>query len=251
MAPFPFCGGCATLPKNSIPAKMPLTCGVRESIKNMRLAKSLFLAIASVITCSCAFVSAVNMKEVEIHYQAAQNYEEHGDFVSAREQYWKAFVAARSGDARPEVISMLAYEFGRMTGYTCHLKESEEFLLESLKLEEGFSERNSRNVGIRYFELARLMYDQNRYKEAANFYSKALREVESNNSLESDPIAFAGAYEEYGDALAHSEGEVATREALHKAQELRRKYPDRQAKYKPVRYKCDISSQTKPSKGEI
>jgi tetratricopeptide (TPR) repeat protein len=215
----------------------------------MRSAKSLLLVISGVAICSCAFVSSVNMKEAEIHYQAAHNYEAQGDFASAREQYWKAFVAARSGGAKPEVISMLAYEFGRITGYTCHLDESEEFLMESLRLEEGFSERNSRNKGIRYFELARLMYDQNRYKEAANFYSKALREVESKNSLEADPIAFAGVYEEYGDALARSEGEVAAQEARRKARNLREKYPDRQAKFKPVRYKCDIPSLTHQSTG--
>lgn len=83
---------------------------------------------------------------------------------------------------------MLTYEFGRTTGHACHLEEAEKFLVESLTLEESLHQRNSRNIGIRRFELARLMYDQKRYKDAASYYADALREVEQNNSVKSDPM---------------------------------------------------------------
>ena len=205
----------------------------------MQPTKSIMLMICCLSLCSCAAVDSLSMKEAQIHYQAAHNFEAQGDFVSAREQYWKALVAARSGDAKPEAISMLTYEFGRTTGYTCHLDESEKFLLEPLKMEEGLPTRNSRNIGIRFFELARLMYDQKRYKDAARYYSDALREVEQNNGVKSDPIAFAGIYEEYADALAQSGENNSAQEALRKAKSLREANSGQEAKFKPVRYKCN------------
>jgi tetratricopeptide (TPR) repeat protein len=207
----------------------------------MQFSKLLVMLTIGLISSSCTFVSALGTKEAQIHYQAANNFEAQGDYVSAREQYWKALVAARSSGAGPGTISMLTYEFGRTTGYACHFDESEKFLLESLRLEESLPQRNSRNIGIRLFELARLMYDQKRYKDAVNYYSKALIEVEQNNAVKSDPIAFAGIYEEYGNALEQSGEKKKAEEALRKAKNLRETYPDRKADFKPVRYKCDDS----------
>lgn len=203
----------------------------------MQFAKLFSISALGLICCACA--TSINMKEAQIHYQAARNFENQGDFVSAREQDWKALVAARLGGAEPETISMLTYEFGRTTGYACHLEESEKFLVESLKLEESLPQRNSRNIGIRRFELARLMYDQKRYKDAARYYSEAIREVEQNNGVKSDPIAFAGIYVEYADALAQSGENNPAQDALRKAKSLREANPGQEAKFKPVRYKCN------------
>jgi tetratricopeptide (TPR) repeat protein len=205
----------------------------------MQATKSLTMLAAGLILNACSVVPSINLKEAQMHNQAARHFENLGDFVSAREQDWKALVAARSGGAEPGTISMLTYEFGRTTGYACHLEESEKFLVESLKLEEGLPQRNSRNIGIRRFELARLMYDQKRYKDAARYYSEALREVEQNNGVKSDPIAFAGIYEEYADALAQSGENNSAQEALRKANNLREDNAGQEAKFKPVRYKCN------------
>jgi tetratricopeptide (TPR) repeat protein len=206
----------------------------------MTFVKSFTMMILGTLCSSCSFVSGVNMKEANIHYEAANNFEAQGDFVSAREQYWKALVAARLGGAEPATISMLTYEFGRTTGYACHLEESETFLLESLEMEGGLSERNPRNIGIRLFELARLTYDQKRYDDAAKYYSRGLSEVEKIKGAQSDPIAFANIYEEYADALKQSGNIAPAEEALRSATNLREAYPDRTATFIPVRYKCDV-----------
>lgn len=202
----------------------------------MRFAKMISISAFSLICCAC--VPSINMKEAQIHYQAALNFDVQGDYVSAREQYWKSLVAARSAGAEPEVISMLSYEFGRVTGYTCHLDESEKYLLEALQMEENLPHRNGRNITIRLFELARLTYDQKRYKDAASYYSKALQEAERNGSIKLNPIAFANAYEECAVALSQCGDSGSAQEALQKAQGLRAAYPGRTAKFKPVRYKC-------------
>lgn len=196
------------------------------------------LITTSLVCSACSFAPAVSMKESQTHYRAAHNFEAQGDFVSARDQYWKALVTARSGGASPEVLSMLTYESGRTSGYTCQLEKSESLLLESLKMEESLSPRNSRNIGIRLFELARLTYDQRRYKESAVYYSGALREVESNNGEWTDPIAFAEIYEEYADALTQNGDQASAQVAVRKARNLREASHGQPAKFKPVRYKC-------------
>jgi tetratricopeptide (TPR) repeat protein len=203
----------------------------------------ILLAASFCLLCAaCSFMPALIMKEAQIHYDAALNFESQGDYVSAREQFWKALVAARSAGAPPATLSMLTYEFGRTTGYTCHLKESEEFLTESVKMEEALPERNSRNMGIRFFELARLMYDQQRYQEAATYYSRAIQEVEQSNSTGTDPIAFADIHEEYADALARSGNASLAQEELRKAKSLRDANPGRTADFVPNRYKCSAET---------
>lgn len=202
--------------------------------------------ILGLILSACSTVTSVDLKEAQIHFQAARHFENLGDFASAREQYSKALVSARTAEAGPETISMLTYEFGRTTGYACHFEESETSLVESLKIEEGLPQRNSRNIGIRRFELARLMYDQKRYKDAADYYSAALSEVEKYDGIKSDPIAFSGSYEEYADSLEKI-GEIKnSKEALGKAKSLIEDNLGKEAIFKPVRYKCNSPIATQP-----
>lgn len=60
------------------------------------------------------------------------------------------------------------------------------------------------------------------YKDAAGYYSAALREDEQSNGVKSDPIAFADIYEEYADVLAQSGENDSAQEALRKGQSLGR-----------------------------
>lgn len=205
----------------------------------MQNLKLVFIVIIGVVLNSCAAVHSINLKESQIHYNAARKYESKGDYNSAREQYWKALVAANSAKANPITISMLTYEFGRATGYACHLSESRTFLLKSLDMEEKLPRRNSRNIGIRLFEIARLMYDSNDYIKAVEYYSKALPIVEEKNGVNSDPIAFAGIYEEYADALKKVGKEDEAQKSLSTAKKLRESNSGRTALFVPTRYKCN------------
>jgi len=40
-------------------------------------------------------VGAINAKEAQMHFEAAHQYDIAGDYLSARDQYWKALVNAR------------------------------------------------------------------------------------------------------------------------------------------------------------
>ena len=54
-------------------------------------------AALSVIMVGCA--SAINKKNAEIHFRAAQQFDAKKDYASAREQYWMALVNARLAGA--------------------------------------------------------------------------------------------------------------------------------------------------------
>lgn len=81
--------------------------------------------ICAIVLVLTGCTSSLNTKESAIHFQAAQHYEFTQDYTSAREQYWKALVNAKLAKADPYTISMLTYNFARMTGYTCHFDEEQ------------------------------------------------------------------------------------------------------------------------------
>ena len=104
-------------------------------LRKMSIALS-SVAIALLLS-DCA--SDLNRKEMQMHFSAAQHYDLAGDYASAREQYWKALVDARLAGASPAMVSMLTYNFGRTTGYTCHFDEAEKYLTEALEMEKNIS----------------------------------------------------------------------------------------------------------------
>ena len=121
----------------------------------------LFLIIALIPITS--FANRLNMKEAEIHYQAGSEFEFNGDPQSAKEHYGKALVNAKLANGEPGLISMLAYNYGRMLGHTCQYEESEKYLIEALNIEKTASGPSSGTTSMRLFELARLNHDNNHF----------------------------------------------------------------------------------------
>lgn len=66
-------------------------------------------------------------------------------------------------------------------------------------------------------------------------------------ALKRSPIAFAGIYEEYADALAQSGENNSAQEALRKGLSLREANSGQGAKFKAVRYKCNAPLSTQPT----
>ena len=198
------------------------------------LAMTVFAALSGILA-GCA--SAINEKSMVNHFRAGQQFEFNKDYGSAREQYWMALANARLGGAEPETVSMLAYNFARMTGYTCHFDEAETYFVESLALEESVSGPESALTSMRLFELARLNYDQGRYDKSVGFYRRAIPIAEKLGVGRSDPIALAAALDEYGDALGRVD-ETAAAAARQQASRLRDANPGRQPDFVPVRYTC-------------
>jgi tetratricopeptide (TPR) repeat protein len=183
-------------------------------------------------------VSDINRKEANIHFEAARRFEFQRDFISAREQYGKALIDARLAGADQATISMLTYNYGRTSGYTCHLDEAEQMLLQALEIEKSVSGPESGIYSMRLFELARLYYDKGQFEKSAEYYSQGIPVVEKLGIETSDPIGFANALSEYGSALAKIGRTAAATEALQKARKLEDANPGRKPGIVPERYMC-------------
>ncbi len=195
-----------------------------------------FLLAISLTLCGC--VSDINKKEANIHFEAARRFEFQKDFVSAREQYGKALIDARLAGADQTTISMLTYNYGRMSGYTCHFDEAEQMLLQALELEKGSTGPESSIYSMRLFELARLNYDRGQFDKSAKYYSQGIPIVEQLGVATSDPIGLANALREYGSALSNIGRTSAAAEALQNARRLEDANPGKKPGIVPERYIC-------------
>lgn len=195
------------------------------------------LAVLGIVALS-GCVSDLNRKEASIHFEAAQRFDVTGDYVSAREQYWKALVNARLAGADQATISMLTYNFGRTTGYTCHLDEAEKHLLDALEMEKSVTGPESGISTKRLFELARFYFDQAQFEKSATYYARGIPAVEKLGMAQIDPIGLADALDEYTTALAKSGHPSDAAAVVQRSAELRRAYPGKKAGFVPTRYKC-------------
>ncbi len=199
--------------------------------------KSLGLVLCCLL-CLAGCVSAINAKEAQIHFEAAHRYDLRGDYVSARDHYWKALVNAHLAKLDPSTISMLSYNFGRTAGYTCRLDVAEKHLLESLEMERSVTGPDSSISTKRIFELARFYYDQANYAKAAAYYEQGIPKVVVLGIEETDPIAFADALDEYSQALSHAMRANEAAAPKGRAATLRAKHREARASFQPERYKC-------------
>lgn len=195
-----------------------------------------FLFITIIVTLS-GCVSDIHRKEANIHYEAALQFEFKKDFLSARDQYGKALVAARLAGADQAAISMLTYNYGRMVGYNCNYDEAEKLLIESVQLEKTLNSLDTKNLTKRWSELARLTFDQQKYTESANWFSQALPELERFDLPKDDPVGFAQYLEDYSKALEKSGNSSQASELRARAFKLRSDNPNTKAKFSPVYYR--------------
>jgi tetratricopeptide (TPR) repeat protein len=188
---------------------------------------------------NAGFVKNLNLKEAQIHFEAAQGFESQGDYVSARDHYLKAHNAAVLAKAEPSLLSMLAYNYGRMAGVTCDYEQAQKVLTEALEIEAKVTGPQSGISSMRLFELARLNADNGHYDQSLAYYSKAIPIVENLKIEESDPAGYAVVLDQYAQVLDQNKEPAQAQKIRAKAQGLRTKYPDQKAQFAPLSYKCE------------
>jgi tetratricopeptide (TPR) repeat protein len=191
--------------------------------------------IASLLVAGC--VSDLNRREATIHYEAALRFDVSSNYERAREQYGKALVAARLAGADQGTLSMLTYNYGRTSGYSCHSEEAEKYLVDALEMEKSVTGPDSGISTKRIFELARFYFDQGDYAKSVTYYSRGLPAVEKLGVAGSDPIALADALDEYSTARTRA-GQGPDASAAAQAEELRKANPGKKAVFVPIRYNC-------------
>lgn len=208
----------------------------------------IFLIVLPLAASGCA--SQLNKYNAAKYYEAASRSEAIGDFPSAMEYYKRTLINARLGDAPQEAISAASYGYGRMLGFTCNFEGANNYLKQSLELEELSPQPNQFNISQRLSELARIAAVRNLHVEAANYFEKAIPLLEAQNIRQLDPIGYTKYLEEYASALDNAKNPTKASEIRLQASELRQSHPNAFAKFTPRNYadvcrKMATSSQDK------
>ncbi len=190
-------------------------------------------------TISAGFLKNLNMKEAQIHFEAAQKFENSGDPNSAMSHYAKALQNAHLAKAPPKTISMLTYNYGRMLGHTCNYEEAEKYLMEALEIEKSVTGPDSEISSMRLFELARLHQGNDEYKKSVSYYSKAIPIGEKLGAEQSDPIGYSLVLDGYVDALKKINSMDTAAIVSEKSRKIKESNPNKDPGFVPRSYKCE------------
>jgi tetratricopeptide (TPR) repeat protein len=196
----------------------------------------IFLILPTALICCSGCRNPVNAYTGWQYYEAGIRAEQAGDLVKAREDYRRAYINARVGDVGAAAEAHSLYEYSRLTGHLGMYAEAEAGFTNTLVL-IGKAKGQVDNLRLPTLcELARLLFDTKQYAKANPYFEKAMLEIDKNNALKADPIAFAGFIDDYAASLkavgSDAEAEtIAKRSALVKEQN-----PGVAAKFNVKRY---------------
>ena len=157
----------------------------------------ILLVLTLLIFSSQACATPMNRSNAMKHAQIAVQASSMGDWDSSRREWAKAVVNADLGNLEAPQRAVFYYEYGRSAGVTCFFDIAEDYLNKSYELD---AEIGGPSV-LSLVELFRLNLDQKKYKEAVEYFKKALPELEKLNAPKESPAEFSKLLEEYAIAL--------------------------------------------------
>lgn len=142
---------------------------------------------------------ASTLNESNAHNYANAGFvaQQDGDWDMARRHWAKAAVNAQLAGMPDSQQAIAFHEYGRSCGVTCFFDQSEEYLLKSLALDKS----SGGPIHMSLLELARLNFDQKKYKEANRYYEQLPALYDKANAAEQDPAGVALVYKEFSLSL--------------------------------------------------
>ena len=196
----------------------------------------IFLILPIALICCTGCRNPVSAYTGWQYYEAGIKADRAGDLVKAREDYRRAYINARVGDVGAGAEAHSLYEYSRMSGYLGMYAEAETGFTNTLML---ITKAKGQVDDLRLptlCELARLLYDTKQYAKANPYFEKAILEIDKNNALKADPIAFAGFIDDYAASLK-AVGRDAEAETFAKRSALiKQQNPGMAAKFIVKRY---------------
>jgi len=199
--------------------------------------RSHYILCISVLLVSCA--NPINLKTAQNYAQGCTEFEHQGEWWKARQACGRAAINAELGGAEPRAIAWAWYEYGRTSGIICDYPEAKKALEKSLELDTA----NNGPILMDNFELARLHFDQKKYKEASTYYQSGIA-VTPKEVVDQDPIGYADILDEYGEALKQLGDTAGSEKLLAESKQLRASNPNKTAltKHTPYGKFCDQKS---------
>jgi tetratricopeptide (TPR) repeat protein len=198
------------------------------------------VAVALITLALAGCATDINRINATKYFDAGLRSEQSGDFAAARENFWRAWVNARDGGAPEGYKSAVLYNLGRMEGYICNFGQAEALLKMALDMELRVSGPTSGNTSKRYFELARLHFDQGKFAASLPYYEKAAELSTTLKIDQDDPLTVVSTLQEFATALDRSGFPSRSAEVIEQARSLKAKSQAASQKFSPVRYptKC-------------
>jgi tetratricopeptide (TPR) repeat protein len=196
------------------------------------------LALVAVCLGGCMATHALNARNAERYYETARRYESAGDWTLARISYGRACANVTLGKLGPAAEARCLYEWSRITGYLGETAAAEDGFRRVLTLIDAAAGEVDYLRPPSLCELARLLYDTERYEEANPVYESAVNELEKTPVENEDPIAFADFLDEYAQSLRAAAFDSRASAVAERATALRRKNPGQKPKFVPQRYRA-------------
>jgi len=193
-----------------------------------------------VILAGCA--NPINSHTKHEYESRGSEWEHQGDYKEVDDCYRRALINAKGSNLGPAEESQAMYNFARMTGYLGNFEEAERLLLESLALEKKATGTTSQTSCMRYFELARLQFDQHNFEKAATYYEKAIAIADASDTERKRPVALAAELDKYALSLSRISQDDRARVVQARADKLRSDNPGKKPEWEPTHYNVTYAS---------
>jgi tetratricopeptide (TPR) repeat protein len=177
-----------------------------------------FSIVTAIALASCTNILNLTTQEyTKVCFGSAHS----NDWMTASMFCGSGATNAEREAADPKVIAAFWHEHARASGAMCFYPKAKKTLEKSLELNKA----NNGSVYKDYFELARLHLDQKLYKEASNYFQLGTAAT-PKEIVAQDPIGYAEALDEYGEALKQIGDTLTSEKMIAESKQLRLSNPN-------------------------
>lgn len=145
-----------------------------------------------------------------------------GKWKDAAEPARRAILNANSASSTDNRKAMLHYEYGRILGVTCSFLQAEE----NLKIAYNYDKSAQQPLYLSLVELARLNYDQKKFKQASEYYSEAIQEIRKAKLDIAAPVDFSEILFEQAESYNQIELKKESVILKKEAETIKKKFPN-------------------------
>ncbi len=200
--------------------------------------RALFIILIAACLTGCGTTQTLDQAHsTEGYFNAGLRAEAAGSLRDAEKNYEKALASLYDQlEDDDEAMSQVLFRLGRVKSALCEWQQAEDYLKESLLMEEKASDFYSEATVKRTFEIAYFYFDREMYEPSLPYFAQGIQIAKDNGMTEKDPIALASIYDDYETSLRQA-GQADDAQIIRdEAAAIRSRHPDRKAAYSPGRY---------------
>ncbi|WP_150107440.1 tetratricopeptide repeat protein [Pedosphaera parvula] len=187
-----------------------------------------------IMTAGCR--SPINAKTWTRYHNAGIRAEEREDFLPAKQEYYRAYWIAQSGNLGPAAEAKALYDWARVTGYLGNYEEAELGFTNTLGVIQRGRGEADKLLSPTLCELARLFHDTQQFTKAVPIFKQAQNVLEQAGAPEMDPMGFAIFLDDYAESLRAAGLSSEATAITERSKAIREAHQGETPKRKPRRY---------------